>query len=97
MKLVRDRIPEICIANGHKPIIRTADPHEAAVLLREKLQEEVDEFLESGDVQELADIAEVISEIARRAGADLETMQADKAKRCGRFLANIVWEGNEKP
>jgi predicted house-cleaning noncanonical NTP pyrophosphatase (MazG superfamily) len=94
-KLVRDRIPEICVTNGQTPITRTAEPDEAARLLRAKLREEVAEFLESGDVGELADIYEVIREIAARSGADLEEARRRKAAERGGFALNIVWEGNQ--
>lgn len=44
-KLVRDRIPDIIRANGEEPITYQADPAEYRRRLRDKLLEEVDEFL----------------------------------------------------
>ncbi len=49
MKLVRDKIPEIMRAAGQVAVTHTADSVEFPVLLRQKLTEEVDEFLISQD------------------------------------------------
>jgi flagellar basal body-associated protein FliL len=55
-KLVRDRIPEIIQASGKNACIRKADEAEYKHLLRQKLLEEINEFMESGSSEELADI-----------------------------------------
>ena len=59
-KLVRDRIPEIIEEDGRVPVTRVLDPDEYKRCLEEKLDEEVGEFNESKDVEELADILEVV-------------------------------------
>ena len=56
-KLVRDKIPQIIRAKGLEPVIYAADPDEYATRLRDKLTEEVGEFLASdSDPEELADV-----------------------------------------
>ena len=58
-KLVRDRIPQIMIENQKNPVTHTADDREYWERLKDKLKEEVNEFLENGNREELADILEV--------------------------------------
>jgi predicted house-cleaning noncanonical NTP pyrophosphatase (MazG superfamily) len=62
-KLVRDKIPEIIAAQGNSCIIRTLSKGEYLEALNAKLQEEVNEYLGSGDIEELADIEEVLRAI----------------------------------
>jgi predicted house-cleaning noncanonical NTP pyrophosphatase (MazG superfamily) len=96
-KLVRDKIPDIIRASGTDPFIRIADPGEYRDLLRAKLAEEVQEFLDSDrdvDVEELADILEVVFTLAERAGisrGDLEDIRAAKAEERGGFTQGVVW------
>jgi predicted house-cleaning noncanonical NTP pyrophosphatase (MazG superfamily) len=59
-KLVRDKIPEIIKENGDTPKVRIAEGDELDKLLREKIVEEAEEFLQSGDTEELVDIQEAI-------------------------------------
>lgn len=98
-KLVRDRIPDIIRADGSEPIISTASPAEYTARLRDKLGEEVAEFLASDDdPAELADILEVVYALAAATGtgrADLEALRADKADRNGAFTERLVWHGNQ--
>jgi predicted house-cleaning noncanonical NTP pyrophosphatase (MazG superfamily)/NTP pyrophosphatase (non-canonical NTP hydrolase) len=100
-KLVRDRIPEIIRADGLEPVIRTAGPAEYASRLRDKLGEEVAEFLASdSDPGELADILEVVYALAASAGtgpAELEALRAAKAASNGAFREGLVWHGNQAP
>lgn len=63
--------------------------------LRVKLQEEVAESLESGDVLELADILEVVYALAKLDGvssAELEQRRAAKAEERGSFERRLWWE-----
>lgn len=93
-KLVRDRIPQIIRDRGQTPMTRVASDGEYRRLLEEKLQEEVAEFLGSGDPEELADIVEVVLALAGDCGVDrqhLEKLRASKAAERGAFSARIVW------
>jgi len=72
-KLVRDRIPEI-LEKKNKDFVayRVADG-DYFLYLKRKLREEVDEFLESPSVHELADVYEVLSALLK----DMDYTMAD--------------------
>jgi predicted house-cleaning noncanonical NTP pyrophosphatase (MazG superfamily) len=87
-KLVRDRIPEIIRERGAACETRTLTEAEYGAALRTKLTEEVSEYLESGELSELADIYEVIRALAKRGGhggAALEAARAEKERARGAF------------
>jgi predicted house-cleaning noncanonical NTP pyrophosphatase (MazG superfamily) len=93
MKLVRNRIPEVIEKSGRKAITHAANEKEYMEGLRSKLKEEVGEFLESGDAEELADIIEVVyalSELAGMPAKELERMRKRKAKERGGFDKKII-------
>lgn len=97
MKLIRDKIPEVIYSNGEIACVHIADDREYSRLLRQKLQEEVEEYLESGATEELADILEVLYALAAVLGvseASLEQLRLAKADARGRFLRRIVWHGS---
>ncbi len=92
-KLVRDKIPEIIKNKGAVPITHTADDEEYWQKLKEKLQEEVDEFLKECNEEELADILEVIYAICDFKNFDkekLELLRKKKAEERGRFKDKII-------
>ena len=97
-KLVRDKIPEIIRGEGLEPVIYAADEQEYVSRLRDKLQEEVAEFIASdNDSEELADILEVVYALAEQAGTSreqLEKLRAAKAGKRGGFVERIIWTGN---
>ena len=71
-KLVREKIPQIIRSKGLQPVTYVADAEEYAARLRDKLAEEVDEFIASDDdPEELADIrgAYVLAEHAGTSGS----------------------------
>ncbi|WP_458189307.1 nucleoside triphosphate pyrophosphohydrolase [Haladaptatus sp. NG-WS-4] len=97
-KLVRDRIPEIIVENGDRPRTHVAEATEYDRRLAEKLDEEVTEFHESGDQEELADVLEVVYALAARSDVsrdDLEQLRAEKAAERGGFEDGIVLEAVE--
>lgn len=73
-KLVRDRIPEIITSQGEKPKIRILNDREYARCLEEKLDEEVWEFHRDRNLEELADILEVVVALAENLGASKEEL-----------------------
>lgn len=92
-KLVRDRIPELIKAGGTEPRTRVAHGEEYPALLRVKLLEEVQEFFDSGDAGELADVLEVVYALAREQGLDpkqLEEQRAAKERERGGFTTQVV-------
>lgn len=87
-KLVRDKIPQICLDQGLMPLTRTLSEGEFVTELKKKLQEEVSEFMEHGDPAELVDLLEVIYALAAVYGVtreQLEDMRLRKAKARGGF------------
>ncbi|RKD98264.1 nucleoside triphosphate pyrophosphohydrolase [Halopiger aswanensis] len=94
-KLVRDSIPEIVERNGDVPVTRAVSGDEYERYLLAKLQEEVDEYVESRDREELADILEVvhaIREFEDLSEQELDTYRDRKAEENGRFADRIVLE-----
>jgi|AntDeeMetagen192_2_1112575.scaffolds.fasta_scaffold11628_2 predicted house-cleaning noncanonical NTP pyrophosphatase (MazG superfamily) len=92
-KLVRDGIPEIIRADGDEPITHVVEGEEYRGRLHDKLDEEVAEFHESGDVEELADVLAVVDALAETAGsssADLDEIRRAKAAERGEFADGIV-------
>lgn len=97
-KLVRDNIPEIMIQNGAKPITRMLSKEEYLIELNKKLSEEVNEYLESGSIEELADIEEVILgilDIKNLSKEELEIVRKTKVKKRGAFTKRIFLESEE--
>jgi predicted house-cleaning noncanonical NTP pyrophosphatase (MazG superfamily) len=99
-KLVRDGIPEIIRRDGAEPVTYAAEPEEYRRRLREKLREEVAEFLDADEgtaVEELADVLEVVRALAVDLGAGIEGLEKArraKAEARGGFAGRIVWTGN---
>ncbi|MGH3662488.1 MAG: nucleoside triphosphate pyrophosphohydrolase [Micromonosporaceae bacterium] len=92
-KLVRDRIPELIKADGEEPKMRIASDEEYPALLRLKLLEEVQEFLDSDDPTELVDVVEVVRAIAKEKGVNatqLEKLRKRKEDERGGFNERAV-------
>ena len=92
-KLIRDLIPDIIRKKGIEPVIRLASAEEYRTKLREKLQEEVNEYLESGSSEELADILEVVHALGaleNHGPEHLERLRVDKAAERGAFKKGII-------
>jgi predicted house-cleaning noncanonical NTP pyrophosphatase (MazG superfamily) len=103
MKPVRDRIPDLMRATGQADSFHLATPAERHDLLRAKLVEEVNEFLEATPdraAEELVDILEVVAALTDALGishADLEIRRQEKAAERGRFTHGVVWHGQAPP
>jgi predicted house-cleaning noncanonical NTP pyrophosphatase (MazG superfamily) len=84
-KLVRDRIPEIIAAEGKRCEVRGLDDAEFARRLDEKLDEELREYQQSGDLTELVDLVEIVQAIVERQGKTWQEFeQLRTAKRAAR-------------
>lgn len=97
-KLVRDSIPEIMIAQGEKPIIRVMDDKEYIVSLEKKLDEEVSEYHESKEIEELADILEVLYALCEAKGHSVDELikvYEKKHMECGGFSKRIFLVSKE--
>ena len=80
-KLVRDRIPKIIEKQGkicHYTVMSDEDYRAA---LDAKLTEELKEYHESGELEELADLLEVIYAIAESRGETPESLNALAEKK----------------
>jgi predicted house-cleaning noncanonical NTP pyrophosphatase (MazG superfamily) len=73
-KLIRDKIPEIIESKGGKADIRTLSDEEYLVYLEAKLDEEVGEYHRDKNVEELADILEVVYTLADSIGCSKEEL-----------------------
>ena len=92
-KLVRDRIPEIIRESGKIPTLRVLSDSEYNEQLDRKLLEEVNEYLESGELEELADITEVIRAILAQKGVaadDFEKACIKKREKRGAFEKRLL-------
>jgi len=63
-KLVRDKIPQIIKDSGKKSYCHIADEKEYLEALKDKINEEVEEFYETPCIEEMADILEVLGALA---------------------------------
>lgn len=106
-KLVRDNIPSIIKKNGGEPYIRVLSEEEYRTELEKKLFEEYNEVLEvtsSDRIEELADMLEIISSLAKLENASLEdvieVMNKKREKRGGFenkiFLEKVIELGKQK-
>lgn len=94
-KLVRDKIPRIA-ANNHQMVnVRVATIEEMPYALMDKLQEEVEEYIESRNLEELADILEVLIALADQMGssfAEVDAFRQLKRIDRGGFDIGLVME-----
>ena len=94
-KLVRDRIPEIILKDNELPSTRILDDEEYIKELNKKLQEEVSEYLEAENIEEMVDILEVIRAILDHKGVtyeEIEEKRIKKATKRGAFKEKIYLE-----
>lgn len=81
-KVVRDRIPEIIERTGKKCTVSKVTGEMLILALQEKLIEELREFDEGGrDLEELADILEVVDGLAFHLGSSFEQIVGLKQKK----------------
>ena len=80
-KLVRDKIPEIIRVDGKECEVRIAKGKEKYELLEKKLMEEVNEFLEDKNLEELADVMEVLFGLAREIGYSEEELISKREEK----------------
>lgn len=91
-KLVRDKIPSIITSSKKKCKTEILSDERYLEELDKKLLEEVHEYLESGDTEELADIQEVLLAILNAkniTSEQFEIIRASKAEERGAFSNKI--------
>ena len=98
-KLVRDKIPEIIENNGEVPKTRILSDEEYLIELNKKLQEEMQEYLASYDIEELADLEEVLLAILdakNLSHEEFENIRMRKVEKRGAFKNKIFLESTHK-
>ena len=91
-KAIRDKIPEIIQKDGHSCSVKTLSDEEFLEQLEKKLSEEVTEYQNDKNPEELADILEVIYRIAQLKGVskeELEKIRIKKSEERGGFDKNL--------
>ena len=90
-KVIRDKIPEIIGDSGKKGIVKQLTDEEFLPELEKKLHEEITEYLSNRDLEELADVFEVIYRILELRNVSLEVMKSirsEKLQKRGGFKKN---------
>lgn len=80
-KLVRDKIPEIIIAAGKHPVTDVLPEQEMNAALDRKLQEEVQEYLESHSIEEMVDVLEALHGIAFHMGISWDAIEQERIRK----------------
>lgn len=94
-KLVRDKIPEIIENDNQTCVTRILNNEEYLKELNKKLQEEMNEYLESGDLEEIADLQEVVLAILDAKNCsheEFENIRISKVNKRGAFKKKIFLE-----
>lgn len=94
-KLVRDEIPRVIEEKGTLAVTSVVSGAEFRQALEAKLMEELKEWQESYDSEELADIFEVVRAMAEESGRSIEEIQRlaeEKRKQRGGFSEGIWLE-----
>lgn len=93
-KLVRDRIPEIIKKDGKVAVIKVVkNDEEYYKRLLEKLQEEINEFIETPNIEEAADILEVFNALIEFKNINIDNVINERIKKFllkGGFEKRIV-------
>ena len=99
-KAIRDKIPEIIQKDGHTCNIQTLSDEKFLVEIEKKLSEEVTEYQNDKNPEELADILEVIYAIAQLKGIskeELEKIRIKKLQDRGGFDKNLFLIDTSEP
>ena len=94
-KLVRDNIPQIIENSGKTCKTRMLNDGEYTEQLNAKLSEEIAEYLQSGEVVELADVVEVALALANAKGVtdeQFEAIRKEKVAKNGAFGRKLFLE-----
>ena len=91
-KAIRDKIPEIIQKDGYLCNVKTLSDGEFLEHLEKKISEEVAEYQNDKNPEELADILEVIYRVAQLRGVskeELEKIRIKKSEERGGFEKNL--------
>lgn len=95
-KLVRDNIPGYLDSKGISYEKRIANTEEYKEELIKKLDEEIKEFMEAKNIEELADIIEVVEAFKKLPEfSDVEQIRIKKLNEKGGFDKKIILKGEK--
>lgn len=97
-KLVRDKIPEIIEKDGKTCKIEVLSDKEYLKMVDAKLDEELIEYHKDQNIEELADLMEVIYAAAEARGytiEELEQVRVSRVEKRGAFHEKILLKGVE--
>lgn len=92
-KLVRDKIPDIIEASGKTCNVEILSDEEYLRMVDAKLDEELAEYHQDQNIEELADLVEVIYAAVKARGYsidDLESVRMEKAIKRGIFEKKLL-------
>ena len=92
-KLVRDRIPEIIESSGKTCIVEILSGEDYLRMVDAKLDEELAEYHKEQNIEELADLLEVLYATAKARGYSIEELdhvRVEKQKARGGFDKKIL-------
>lgn len=92
-KLVRDKIPEIIEKSGKQFEIEILSDEKYLEMIDKKLDEELAEYHKDQNIEELADLLEVIYAATKARGysiEDLEKVRVEKTEKRGGFDKKIL-------
>ena len=92
-KLVRDKIPEIIEMSGKTCEIEILSDEEYLQMLDKKLDEELSEYHQDQNIEELADLLEVLYAVANARGYSIEELyhvRVEKKKMRGGFGKKLL-------
>lgn len=98
-KLVRDNIPNKMINDGHIPIVKTLTDHEYLKELKRNLNDEVQNYLNSKNMDSLVEIEELIRSILickNITYAEFENLRKEKNELDGSFKKRTFLIEDEK-
>ncbi len=91
-KAIRDKVPEIIKKDGYSCNVKKLSDEQFLIEIEKKLSEEVAEYQNDKNPEELADILEVIYRIAKLKGIskeELENIRIKKVEERGGFEKNL--------
>lgn len=80
-KLVRDRIPEIIEGSGKRCTVEILKDTDYLLMLDKKLDEELAEYHKNQNIEELADLLEVIYAATEARGYTVEQLEKTRLKK----------------
>ena len=92
-KLVRDRIPEIIMSSGQQCVTKVLSDEAYLKMVDAKLDEELAEYHKDQNLEELADLLEVLYAAAAARGytpEQLDQRRAEKAAKRGKFEKKLL-------